>query len=340
MTTIIDVAKRAGVSVSTVSYALNGTRPISEATRQRIQKAVDELGYHPNKLARGLVSKRTKIVSLMYPALSRNLDDVQLDFVAGAAAAATKFGYSILLWTSPYEDKEIVRFINESMLDGLILMEVRLHDTRVELLHKMNFPFSMIGHCAKNDGLIFVDSDFTELLKQAVQHLAQLGHQNIAFISYPKRASEGGYGYVQRAHFGFTTEIEKLGLMGIIQDCEISPEAGYEATLSLLKENPLVTSLIVTNESVYSGAIRAIHSLGLRIPEDISTIANISSRLAHRYSPSITTMDMPAYEMGHLGVEMLIKRLEGKEDLPMQVLIPAEIHIRQTTGPCKQSNPE
>jgi DNA-binding LacI/PurR family transcriptional regulator len=85
MTTIIDVAKRAGVAVSTVSYALSGTRPISEATRQRIQKAVDELGYHPNKLARGLVSKRTKIVSLMYPALSRNLDDVQLDFVAGAA---------------------------------------------------------------------------------------------------------------------------------------------------------------------------------------------------------------------------------------------------------------
>jgi DNA-binding LacI/PurR family transcriptional regulator len=338
MTTIVDVAKRAGVAVSTVSYALSGTRPISEATRQRIQKAVDELGYHPNKLARGLVSKRTKIVSLMYPALSCNLDDVQLDFVAGAAAAATKFGYSLLLWTSCYEDEEIVRFINESMLDGLILMEVRLHDTRVELLHKMNFPFSMIGHCEKNEGLSFVDIDFVELLKQAVQHLAQLGHQKIAFISYPKRANDGGFGYVQRAHFGFMSEVEKLGLMGIIKDCEISPEDGYEATLSLLKENPLITSLIVTNEAVYSGAIRAIQSLGLRIPEDISTIVHMSTRLTNRYSPSITSMDMPAYEMGRLGVEMLIKRLEDKDVLPMQVLIPAEIHIRQTTGPCKRSS--
>jgi DNA-binding LacI/PurR family transcriptional regulator len=118
-------------------------------------------------------------------------------------AAATKFGYSLLLWTSPYEDEEIVRFINESMLDGLILMEVRLHDTRVELLHKMNFPFSMIGYCANNEGLSFVDIDFTQLLKQAVQHLAQLGHQNLAFISYPKRATDGGVWLCSASSFRF-----------------------------------------------------------------------------------------------------------------------------------------
>src|SRR4030042_2865736 len=102
MTTIVYVAKKAGVSVSTVSYALSGVRRISEKTRQRVLQAVEELNYHPNLLARGLVNKRTKIIALLYPEIASDfLYDLQLDFIASVAKTTTLYGYGLLLFTSP-----------------------------------------------------------------------------------------------------------------------------------------------------------------------------------------------------------------------------------------------
>ena len=126
MTTIVDVAKKAGVSVSTVSYTLSGVRRISDKTRQRVMSAIEELNYHPNILARGLVNKRTKIIALLYPSVaSDNLDDLSLDFISSIAKTAAHFGYGLLLFISPSGEQEITRFVDEGLVDGIILMEVQ-----------------------------------------------------------------------------------------------------------------------------------------------------------------------------------------------------------------------
>ena len=183
MATIVDVAKKAGVSVSTVSYALSGVRRVSEKTRQRVLQAVEELNYHPNLLARGLVNKRTKIIALLYPAIASDfLDDLQLDFIASVAKTATHYGYGLLLFTSPMDKQEITQFTNEGLVAGVILMEVQRHDPRVELLKQLGYPFSLIGHTACNEGNSFVDMDFYNAFHLCTRHLAELKHREIAFL--------------------------------------------------------------------------------------------------------------------------------------------------------------
>lgn len=333
MATIVDVAKRAGVSVSTVSYVLSGARPISEKTKERIYKAIEELDYHPNLLARGLATKQTRVIALLYPALLRNFSEAQLEFIAGAAAVATERGYGLLLWTSYNEDQEIIRLTRQGLVDGLVLMEVALHDPRAELLLKLGYPFSLIGHCAKNEGISFVDLDFDASLQKCVHYLAGLGHNNIAFLSYSPEMIKRGFGYTVRAHQGFYTSIEELGLKGTLQMCDPSPQKGYESMKLVLKENPLLSAVIFGNEFVFSGAIQAIQENNARVPEDISIIVITSPRMVEMLNPKVTSIDMPSFEMGYIGTQLLIQRLEGGEEKTTQLILPPILTVRASTGP-------
>src|SRR5512144_187195 len=155
---MLDVAKRAGVSLSTVSYAINGTRPISEETQQRIFAAMDELGYRPHALARGLASKRSRILALVFPTFERGLGITELDFFTSAADTARINGYHLVLWSVDVHDsKELIELAQLGLVDGVILMEVHLHDERVELLQQLDFPFSMMGRCGQEQNINYAD---------------------------------------------------------------------------------------------------------------------------------------------------------------------------------------
>jgi DNA-binding LacI/PurR family transcriptional regulator len=164
MATMADIAERAGVALSTVSYVLSGKRSVSEETKQRVHQAIADLEYQPHAVARSLASKRTKTIALLFPALAKGHSAMRLEFVAHAAAVAAQHSYAFLLWTAPDNDVEIIQLTQQGRVDGLILMEVKLHDSRVALLKKHNYPFSLIGHCEKNDGISFVDLDFSILI--------------------------------------------------------------------------------------------------------------------------------------------------------------------------------
>jgi DNA-binding LacI/PurR family transcriptional regulator len=181
MPTVIDVAKRAGVSVSTVSYALNGTRPISEETRQRILQAVEELGYKPHALARGLASKRSRILALLFPTSERGLGVTEFEFVTSAANAARANEYSLMLWSYDMHDlDELRQLTRQGLVDGVVVMEVHETDERIAMLRETNFPFSMIGRCANAPGISFVDIDFKQTVRDAIDYLTGLGHTHIA----------------------------------------------------------------------------------------------------------------------------------------------------------------
>lgn len=332
MATMADVAKRAGVALSTVSYALSGRRPVSEETKQRIFEAIAELGYHPNILARGLATKRTKVIALLYPALVRGLSEVQLEFVTSAAAVASQRGYALLLWTSPSEDQEILRLTREGLIEGLILMEIRLHDPRVEMLLKLGYPFSMIGHCQHNHSISFVDFDFDQALRLGVQHLADLGHRYIALLNYSPVAFELGYGPAVRSLEGFQAAVEAGGLQGVARVCEATPEKGYETMQTLLDGYPSISAALINNNVIYFGVAQALMERGLRVPEDFSIVAITSPRMAGMTTPALTSVDIPAAEMGRIGAEMLIRRLEGEEEQPTQLILSPELTVRQSSG--------
>ena len=333
MTTMLDVAKRAKVSLSTVSYALNGTRPISEETRQRVTDAMEELGYRPHPLARGLASKHSRILAILFPAIERGLGITELEFVSSAADAASKNGYHLVVWSAGTNDPaELSELTQQGLVDGVILMEVHVNDTRVNLLRESGFPFSMIGRCDDDrDG--YVDIDFKQTVDEALKYLSGLGHTKIAYLNQSQASYEAGYGPVVRTKAAFEEYVSSSGMKGVTRFCRPSPQAGYEAFNSLLEEYPYLSAIVTMNERAIPGIMHAIADRGWKIPGDFSVIALVSSvRMAEMMVPQLTTMEPPSAELGRLATELLIKHLEGNGDENPRILIPCRLVIGESSG--------
>lgn len=338
MSTMSDVANRAGVSISTVSYVLSGKRAISEGTRQRVLAAIDELDFQPNQLGRALANRRSNTIALLFPSVSSGIGELQLEIVTSAAETADEHGYAFLLSISREEDAEVVHLARRGFTDGLILMAVKLHDSRVDLLRQRRFPFAMIGHRADNDGLSFVDVDFVHAVREALGYLAGLGHRRVAFVGSSDHLLASGYGPAVRTHTGFVQGIAEHGLEGTWHPCEPTPRATYTVVRDLLCASPDVTALVTSHHDATVGMVQAARELGRRIPDDLSLIAITSPRRAEAIDPALTTMDFPAAEIGRLGAELLIRQLEAKggEIEPVHRLLRAELTVRQSSGPAPE----
>jgi DNA-binding LacI/PurR family transcriptional regulator len=333
MATMADIAKRAGVALSTVSHTLSGKRPVSTEVRQRVLQAIADLEYEPHALARALATKRSRTVALLYPALSSNLPEPHAEFISGVLQVTSQRKYGLLLWTTPDEEQEVLSMTQRGFIDGLILMETRLEDPRVALLQKHHYPFTMIGRCKENAGISFVDLDFDYALHTCVEYLAGLGHKHIAFLNHASYLFERGTGYVVRAEEAFQHAIAQWELEGIASPCESDTQAGYEAVNSLLARDPFITAIITSNAWISGGITRAIHDKNLHIPEDISLVGIIPPRVAEMTNPTLTAIDFPFYEMGRMGADMLIRQLEG-EEVATQLLLKPPLTIRQSSGLC------
>jgi DNA-binding LacI/PurR family transcriptional regulator len=338
MPTMLDVAKRAGVALSTVSYAINGTRPISEETRQRIFAVMDELGYRPHALARGLASKRSRIIALLFPVSERGLGITEFEFVTSAADAARENGYNLVLWPSEMHDlEELRRLAQQGLVDGMIVMEVCLDDERIDLLREIDFPFSMIGRCADADGLGYVDIDFEQTVRETVSYLADLGHTSIAFLNQSQSVFDTGYGPAVRTQVGFERAAEAAGLRGVTRFCHAAPQAGYEAFNALLAECLDLTAIVAMNERAVPGIMQAVADRGWSVPDDFSLVGVVSSaHVAEMTVPPLTTADAPAAELGRMGAELLIQQLEAQEHSAVQELLPCRLVVRGSSGPCRR----
>jgi DNA-binding LacI/PurR family transcriptional regulator len=331
MTTIADIAKRAGVSVSTVSYVLSGKRPISLETQDRVRAAIAELGYHPHAPGRALASRRTRQVAVLYPSVGSGLTEFQLEFFTAAAEAAAGSGYAFLLSTTPVTERALLDLMRSGSVDGLILMEVRLRDWRVELLRQHGFPFTLIGHCAENDGVSFVDLDFVAAAESAVDYLAQLGHHDIGLVLGSEKQLATEYGPAVRSLAGFEHAVAHRGLAASVIHGEATFEAG-QTLAQQLAASPQTTAAIVVSPGVLAGLVAGTYDSGRGIPEDLSLVAMVPRKFARLFTPALTTIDFPAAQMGRLGADMLIRRLEGGADRAEHVLLRGELIVGRSTA--------
>lgn len=331
---MLDVAKRASVSISTVSYVLTGTRPISEETRQRVLTAIAELGYQPNPLARGLASKRSHILAIVFPAIDCVLGITELEFLTSAARAASEHGYHLIYWFADRNDLGwLHQATGQGLVDGIILMEIHLDDARVAWLQESGFPFSMIGRC-NDDGDGYVDTDFKQTLEAALAHLAGLGHTRIAYLNQSEASFEAGYGPAVRSKAAFEESLRSSGLNGVTRFCDRSAQAGYECAKTLFQEYPGLTALVTMNELAIPGMIRAITERGWKIPDDISLVVVVASvRVAELMVPKLTALESPGPKLGRLATEMLIEQLEGKGKAQRRILLPCCLVVGDSTGP-------
>jgi DNA-binding LacI/PurR family transcriptional regulator len=329
-----EIARRSGVSRSTVSYALSGKRSVSEATRRRIQEVIDEVNYRPNAAARALKEGRTRTLGLVIPPASGRLTFMQLEFVGSVMEAAARADLDVLLSPSGGDhDRSFERIISGRRVDGLIVMEIRLEDPRVTRLQHAGMPFVTIGRTAQPDGMSWVDIDYATLIGRCVDHLADLGHRHIALINRPVELVSSGYGPGQRAREGFAEAGARRGLTGSEFCCADHAQAGEACVEEILRMHPEVTAIATINEAALPGVQRALERAGLEIPRRFS-IAGVSARhWAEQFRPQLTSADVPAAELGTAAVQLLIERIAWPDGAPKQQMFAPSISLRDSTGP-------
>ncbi len=333
--TIVDVAKAAGVSVSTVSRILNGKLDVAKATREHVQNIISELGYTPHAQAQRLRAGSTRNIALLFPIEFPGraaYNALEMDFIVGAAAAAgaQKFFFNFL--TSPVTKESLLGLYRSAQVDGLVLMNIHTHDWRVELLRKQHYPFVMIGHCDENTGLSFIDLDFEAAVMTAFDHLVNLGHKEIGFLSFSEEMRMSGFGPAVRSWSGYQQTLEKYGLPAYIREVGFASQEMYEGALSLIDEHPHLTAFVTTHELASLSIIQAMQMRGRSIPEDCSIVAIMTERLADLSMPPVTYVDFPTYSMGYEAIIMLVNALENDTREPDQILIPPKLVIRNSTS--------
>lgn len=341
--TIKDVARRAGVSVGTVSHVLNGTAPVREATRRRVLQAIRELDYHPTAAARSLKNRRTGVIGIVRALEGEQRagfeasDQVFLEFLAGVQDEAMAQDVGLLLLASPpgeAEQQVYERLVRSRQVDGFILMGTRVYDRRIAYLLEQDFPFVAFGRSPSLAAFPYVDMDGRQGIADAVAHLASLGHRRIAYIEPPDRLActhdrRAGFREAMAAH-GLTVD-ESLVLPG-----DFTPESGQENMVRLLERADPPTAVLTPNDLAAIGAIRVARARGLAVGRDVSIVGFDDIPLAAHWQPPLTTIHQPTRQIGAQVCRMLLALLSGEPVEALQVVLQPELRVRNSTGPVPQ----
>jgi DNA-binding LacI/PurR family transcriptional regulator len=333
--TIADVARAAGVSVPTVSRILNGKEYVADETRQRVHEAIRTLGYTPHTQARRLRGGATMTLALHHPIESpHDLSSViETSYFTGTAEAASEKEYFINFLVSKLTPEALLNMYRSNQIDGIILLQVRLDDWRVNLLRENHYPFVMIGRCADLEGLSFIDLDFEKAMFLAFDHLVELGHRNIGFLTYPEAWNKAGIGPAVRSLDGYKQALNKYDLRGCYREIGLnSVEEGFEATNDLLQENPNLTAIITVSHLTAAGSIKALVQHGRNVPQDCSVMAiGFGGNFANVVTPSLTTLEWSPYEISYQATILMTEKLADDRFSSRQILVPPTLIVREST---------
>lgn len=325
MVTIVDVAKHAGVAASTVSYVLTGKRPVSAATRDRVQESIQLLGYHPHAGARALASSRTNVLALVLPLREGVHLPVVMRFVTSVVTAAREHDMDVLLVTADQGAAGLRRVAGGARVDGFLVMDVGLDDERVPVIRELGRPAVLLGRPAALKGLTCVDLDFEAVGAQCVDHLAELGHRSIGFLGAPSVVYARNAGFAQRTLAGFSAAAMRRGVASTALPAEQRYDSVHAMVGTLLRELPRMTALVVHNEAVLAWVVDCLRAEGRRVPDDVAVVAICPNELAEQLR--LTSVELPAEVLGRRAVELLMDKLNGEEPPPL-TLLPPRLYIR------------
>ncbi|WP_055590772.1 LacI family DNA-binding transcriptional regulator, partial [Streptacidiphilus griseoplanus] len=248
MVTLAQVARHAGVSPSTVSYALSGKRSISKATRRRVEQSIAELGYHPHTGARSPAGSRSDVIALMVPLRTDMFVPVMMEIAASVTTTARRHGLDVLLLTGEEGPSGVKRVSGGGLADAVILMDVELADERVPLLRRTGSAAALIGLPADTSGLSCVDLDFEAAGALAADHLADLGHREVALIGAAETVYRRRTGFAERTLAGFRRRAAERGMAQLHRPCGAGHDAAAGTLSGILEERPGTTGFVVQNE--------------------------------------------------------------------------------------------
>lgn len=335
MATIGDVAKLAGVSRSTASYALSGKRSISSDVRRRVEEAVESLGYTPNAGARALATSQTMVIGLLAQFLPDEFAPAMLQYMLGVSNTAREFGYDILLVTEADGTRALRRMTDSRMVDGVVLLNVAEHDERLPILRAAPQPGALVGLPADCRGVDVFDLDFEETGRLMVEHLHGLGHRELVLVSQPEHVVERGGAYVWRLQDAAAQAAKARGMrLHAVHGSSSQPAVGRELS-ALLDTHPAATALLLNNEAAAAALPSVLHERGLSAPRDLSVVGRYSDEFARTFSLPFSAVESAPDRLGRMAVRHLVRRIEGEvgADEPYVVrFVSPELIDRGSTG--------
>lgn len=325
MSTIKDVAQKAGVTVTTVSRILNNRGYIGEETRRKVQKVMEELDYHPNEIARSLFRKKSNMIGIIIPTVSHPFFSELSNYIEYYAYNS---GYKILLCNSQLDrtkEKEYVDMLKRHKVDGIIMGS---HTLEVDEYVNLNLPVVSLERCIAED-IPYVSADNYEGGRLATNLLIEKGCKKIAHICGSLRLNL----LANKRSEAFIDIVRKKDIEHVVVQTELNSfDLNQDEILihSLLMDYPDIDGLFASSDIKAAYAIKACYQLKKKVPESIKIVGFDDVKIASIIVPQISTIKQPIEEMSRLVIELLIKQING-EAVPVKNILPVSLIERQTT---------
>jgi len=330
--TVIDIAKKAGVSPMTVSRALNGSAHVAEATRAKVLDAARSLNYVVNLSARRLKATHTGVLGFVVSDLHF---PYMAELVGTASEAARAAGYDMLVqttWSDPQRERLHVGSLLSGLCDGLLIALPNTEPEHLRALTQSKVPVVLLNYWRDNAGFNMVRADSHDGSFALTRHLLEQGHRRIAFIagtSHTGQSAERERGWrdaMAEAHVPVDPELIRFG--------GFTEEGGRRAAVELLELATPPTAIFAANDLMAVGAMGLAQELGFDVPGQLSIAGFDDIPVARHLNPSLTTVSHPFAELSKQAVQMLFDRM-GEPDLELQCIeLPSKVIIRNSTGPC------
>ncbi|MBD2846610.1 LacI family DNA-binding transcriptional regulator [Paenibacillus sp. IB182496] len=325
MATIKDVAKLAGVSISTVSYALNNHDKVSLSTKKRILEAARRLNYQKNGIASDLKRSSTRTIALIVTDLA---GPHYAELVKGIQEVALSRGYDLLACSSlGGEQSTAVKFLTEKRVDGAIVLAYNIPAATLRRAAREAYPIILLDREIESPHTVSIEVDNEAGCHMATEHLIEQGHRRLAYVGgnpmeplNEQRVS--GFKRALRQH-GLEREgqLHQFGMF--------NRDNGYAMTKMLIAEGNLPTGILYYNDEMAIGGIQAFREYGIRVPGDVSVIGFDDIELAQYVRPALTTVMQPKYERGALAAHLLFQALDGKP-LEPRYRLPTRLIVRDS----------
>jgi len=333
MSTIEDVAKLAKVSIATVSRVINNSSAnVREETRNRILEAIKELDYHPNALAKGLQLNKTMNIGVIIPDIS---NPYYAEIVRGIQDEADELGYGVIMQNTDWNLERIVKqiyLLREKLADGIIFSGGLIHNfSALSALRDMSNRVVVIGRHEVNFPAIRVDNIGGATL--AVKHLLELGHRRIAFMCYNDSSTS-----VMDRFTGYMNAFAQYGLQpdkDLIKEGIFSTKTGYCSASELFSSDNRPTAVFASNDQIALGVMHAAREMGISVPEDLSIVGFDDIPISEYFTPPLTTVKVPIYDVGKAAMKLVYQVMNHKE-YERNIWFNTQLIIRGTTALCRQ----
>lgn len=327
---IHDVAKKSGLSVVTVSRVINNSPSVREANRQKVLKAIEELNYQPNSAARSLVRGKTGVIGMSITNFNDSFYDRVIRVVNRKLA---EHGYFLALSIAENEVEGDNFLFQKDRVDGIILLSPLREEEYVNELKGKNIPFVLLDNQFQHEDVPSVVVDNYQGGYEATKHLIGLGHTQIAYIGGPSvflSVAERKRGYIQA--------LEEAGLTPFgTEYCGFTVSGGYEVAKRWIREDKLPTAIFSGDDFIALGVVQALREEGIMVPHDISVVGFDDQQFVGEFYPRLTTVRQPEAQMGSIGVDLLLKLINGEVMPAAETKLTPQFLVRESTAPVRQT---